>query len=90
MGFPRLATFLDSDEDFMIYRRFGYVQSRLLIEKQEELRKLEVRLDRFDKRMEREKKESILRTRDEDSSDPVVQERKDLVNLLETKFCEYG
>jgi uncharacterized protein DUF6594 len=90
MGFPRLATFLDSDEDFMIYRRFGYIQSRLLIEKQEELRKLEVRLDRFDKKMEREKNEPILRTRDEDSSDPIVQERRALVDLLENKFCEYG
>src|SRR5215469_11608832 len=33
-GYPRLAAFLDSDENFMVYRRFGYLQSRLLLEKQ--------------------------------------------------------
>ena len=33
-----LATFLDSDDCFMVYRRFGFLQSRRLLEKQEELR----------------------------------------------------
>jgi hypothetical protein len=40
-GYPNLAAFLDSDESFAVYRRFGYLQSRLLLRKQEELRTLE-------------------------------------------------
>jgi hypothetical protein len=31
---PRLAALLDSDENFMLYRRFGYLQARLLLHKQ--------------------------------------------------------
>ena len=48
-GCPKLATFLDSDDSFMIYRRFGFLQARLLLEKQDSLRVLEQRLDRLDK-----------------------------------------
>jgi hypothetical protein len=43
-----LAAFLDSDEGFTIYRRFGYLQSRLLLDKQEQLRLLEEKLEHLD------------------------------------------
>jgi len=43
-----LATFLDSDENFMIYRRFGFLHARLLLQKQDELRMMEAELDRMD------------------------------------------
>ena len=42
--------FLDSDENFMIYRRFGYLYARLLLYKQDELRAFEKRLDRIDRK----------------------------------------
>jgi hypothetical protein len=80
---------LDSDEDFMLYRRFGYVQARLLVERQEDLRKLEAQLDSFDKEMAAKKNESILRSRDERSSDRDVQRRRALIDALQKKFCEY-
>lgn len=47
-GYPNLAAYQDSDEEFMIYRRFGYLQSRVLLERQDSLRKLEKELDSFD------------------------------------------
>ena len=47
-GYPNLAAFTDSDDSFMIYRRFGYLQSRILLEKQDELRSLEQQLDELD------------------------------------------
>ena len=47
-GYPYVAAFLDSDENFMLYRRFGYLHSRLLLRKQDKLRKLEAELDEFD------------------------------------------
>jgi hypothetical protein len=43
-GYPNLAAFLDSDEGFAVYRRFGYLQSRILLQTQEELRVLEEKL----------------------------------------------
>ncbi|KAH8678811.1 hypothetical protein BGZ60DRAFT_428633 [Tricladium varicosporioides] len=48
-GYSSLSTFLDSDENFMIYRRFGYLHSRVLLRIQDQLRKLEQELDRYDK-----------------------------------------
>jgi hypothetical protein len=72
----------------MIYRRFGYVQARLLLERQDELRKLERRLDSFDQRMG-DKDSAILRIRDEDPEDPEVVERKKLIDALQAKFLEY-
>ena len=41
---------MDSDDNFMIYRRFGYLYSRLLLDKQDELREIEENLDKTDKR----------------------------------------
>lgn len=49
-GYPNLAAFTSSDEDFAIYRRFGYLQARLLLDKQDQLRELEERLDHYDTR----------------------------------------
>lgn len=43
-GYPKLAAFFDSDDQFSVYRRFGYLHSRLLLYKQDELRELEDRL----------------------------------------------
>ena len=48
-GYPNLATFTNSDEDFAIYRRFGYLQARLLLDKQDQLRLLEEQLDLHDR-----------------------------------------
>jgi len=47
-GYPNLAAFADSHESFMVYRRFGYFQARVLLEKQDELRELEEQLDDID------------------------------------------
>lgn len=44
-GYPQLAAFLDSDENFMLYRRFGFLQARILLNRQDELRELEHNLD---------------------------------------------
>ncbi|KAM0724194.1 hypothetical protein Q7P37_000076 [Cladosporium fusiforme] len=40
----KLAAFKSTDETFGVYRRFGYLQARLLLEKQDQLRVLENRL----------------------------------------------
>jgi hypothetical protein len=88
-GYPHLAAFLDSDENFMQYRRFGYLQSRLLLYKQDELRSLEEELDCLDK----EDDDNIMMKRYLKSRDLDAKrggERIELLQKIETKFKEYG
>jgi hypothetical protein len=87
-GYPRLATFLDSDESFSVFRRFGYIQSRLLLEKQDDLRILEEELDILDE-VHLAHHGYSLTTRREIDEDK-YQSRRDLLQALEKKFCEYG
>ncbi|KAM0124315.1 hypothetical protein ACHAP3_010457 [Botrytis cinerea] len=47
-GYPRLAEVIACKEEFMMYRRFGHLQARLLLDKQDELRALELRLSYMD------------------------------------------
>jgi hypothetical protein len=86
-GYPNLAAFLDSDESFMIYRRFGYIASRLLLEKQDEMRQLEEELDMLDRHDETNHPDRI-QTRDliDEDANP----RRTLLKTIEEKFCEYG
>lgn len=49
-SYPKLAAFLDIDPNFMIYRRFGYLRTRLLLYHQDVLRELELKMDRTDRR----------------------------------------
>ncbi|KAI9679698.1 MAG: hypothetical protein M1822_007304 [Bathelium mastoideum] len=87
IGYPRLAAFLDSDENFMIYRRFGYAGSRLLLHKQAELQKLEAAMIEMDEDDERDRP-GCLQSVDleSDPSSPRARLMKD----LETKYDEWG
>lgn len=82
-----LATFLDSDDCFMVYRRFGFLQSRLLLEKQEELRELERKLDRLDKIEERK---NIKHPMTSDVPSEISKPRRQLLSSIEEKFCSYA
>ncbi|KAF1963711.1 hypothetical protein CC80DRAFT_397118 [Byssothecium circinans] len=86
-GYPNLAAFLDSDESFMVYRRFGFIQSRLLLEKQDELRELEEGLDRLDRR---EAKVNPKKPMTRDLPEDQLASRRRLFAVLETKFCAYA
>ncbi|KAK4931278.1 hypothetical protein LTR49_002336 [Elasticomyces elasticus] len=81
-GYPNLATFADSDESFSLYRRFGYLQSRLLLDKQDELRQLEKQLDSMDTS---EENPAALITRSGQG-----QPRKELLTKIESKFRDYA
>jgi len=83
-GYPNLAAFADSDESFMLYRRFGYLQSRVLLDKQDELRLLEAQLDALD-RSEMYNEPDNLFTRECQG-----EQRKKLLSSIEILFCEYG
>ncbi|KAF4638059.1 hypothetical protein G7Y89_g19 [Cudoniella acicularis] len=86
-GYPRVAALLDSDENFMLYRRFGFLQARVLLHKQDQLRHLELKLDQVDKEDE-EKQPKILKSRELDNADDEY--RTNLLNDIEEKFKEYA
>ena len=71
----------------MVYRRFGFLQSRLLLEKQDDLRLLEEELERLDQE-EVGQNERILRNRF-GINQPRFEKRRDLMKRIEEKFCEY-
>jgi len=71
----------------MVYRRFGYIQARLLLEKQEDLRSLEQELENFDKELAATD-ERYLQKRNLPQS--LAGPRQELMEKLEAKFCEYG
>jgi len=68
----------------MLYRRFGFLQARLLLYKQDQLRALEEELDEIDKSDDAE----YLTSRDMDDTDE--RPRTQLLTNIETKFKEYG
>jgi hypothetical protein len=80
---------MDSDDGFMIYRRFGYLQSRLLLEKQEQLRQLEDKLDKLDiLQTQGEDDKHVLCTLDLDHDLKSPGEK--LMKEIESTFLEYG
>jgi hypothetical protein len=71
----------------MMYRRFGYLQTRLLLDKQDEMRKLERMLEEQDDKM-MEVREMDLTTRDLPPEKAAP--RQELMGKIEQRFCEYG
>ncbi len=86
-GYPRLAVFLDSDENFMLYRRFGFLQSRVLLYKQDELRELEEQLDKMDQRDSKSRPKK-LKSRERDDAEN--EDRRNLIQNITKAFQEYG
>ena len=68
----------------MLYRRFGFLQARLLLNKQDQLRALEEELDEIDQ----DDEPMYLKSRDMDDADERPRTR--LLEEIETKFKEYG
>jgi hypothetical protein len=77
----------------MIYRRFGYLHSRVLLYKQDELRQLEEELadmDELDAREARGRKCLANREKDDARTLEGRESRKHLIGRIETKVMEYG
>ena len=94
-GFPRLSCFLDSDDAFMVYRRFGTVFSRLLLSKQDELSRMEMELNGMDKNDEANGDENYLMSNTLDVDRPSIpttwpQSRPELLAKMEKTALEYG
>ena len=87
-GYPLTAAFLDSDDNFMIYRRFGYLQARLLLEKQEQLRRLELDLELMDEKDKDAKSRDLVTLGDGETGRATA--RQELMQRIEDKFRDYG
>lgn len=78
----------------MIYRRFGYIHSRLLLHFQDELRELESKLHDMDVRDGKGPEEirSCLKSRelDEERLDAYQGIRGELLQKIEKKVLQYG
>lgn len=81
-GYPNLAIFQSSDEVFGLYRRFAYLQSRLLLEKQDVLRVLENELNAFDG--------NDMTQSNNRNSDIHPSPREQLLGKIERAFNSYG
>jgi len=83
LGYPNLATFKNSSDSFAVYRRFGYLQSRLLLEKQDILRVLEKRLDQYDR-------DNVMTSYTRTLSADQLMPRQALLEEIERAFNSYG
>ncbi|KAL8732197.1 MAG: hypothetical protein Q9166_002944 [cf. Caloplaca sp. 2 TL-2023] len=95
LGYPKVASFLDSEDTFGIYRRFGFLYSRVLLSKQDELRRLEDDLDAMDSRDAKtsDKTRKCLKSRTKDFARASIDgapTRKDLLQAIESKLYQYG
>lgn len=92
-GFPRLAAFQASDTNFALYRSFGYLHSRVLLDLQDEITLLEGELDEIDLKDSFEDQRR-LRSRDYDVSQPdgegAPRSRRVILREIKTKLIEYG
>lgn len=87
-GYPRLAAFQDSDECFMLYRRFGYLQSRVLSDKQDELRELEEELADQDAELF-EARPVFTQTRSRIANKELRLRRTELMDRITKAYCSY-
>ena len=94
VGYPKVSCYLDSDDCFMIYRRFGLLHARLLLTKQDELRELEedlLEMDEADAAIERNRR--FLHSRAKDFRRKARgddETRRELLARIEKKTLEYG
>ncbi|MCJ1349443.1 hypothetical protein MMC31_007683, partial [Peltigera leucophlebia] len=91
-GYPQLAAFIDSDESFLMCRRFGWLNSRVLLYRQDELVKLEETLIAMDDDDTAYDGGKTLKSREEDDGRKDIEEqvsRKTLINQIDTKLKEY-
>ena len=88
-GYPQLAAFLNSDENFLLCRRFGFLHSRVLLYRQDELHQLETRLLALDQ-ADAEESPLVLKSREADNEQDEQEMRKVLIGRIDEKLKEYG
>lgn len=91
-GYPQLAAFIDSDSNFLMCRRFGFLHSRVLLYRQDELTDLENKLIDMDGLDKDELPLALTSRKIDDGRDDIEEQytRKTLINTIDQKLKEYG
>jgi hypothetical protein len=89
LGWPRLAAFQNQSDSCAVYRRFGLLFCRLLLQLQGELTFLEGKLLQLDKEDYADRTKLYrLRTSDDDATwDP---EKREMLKEIQEKLSTYG
>ncbi|KAI0446536.1 hypothetical protein F4803DRAFT_503936 [Xylaria telfairii] len=79
-GNPRLAAFMATDPSFMIVRQFRYLQARVLLDMQEDLRRHESELDILDRQ----------KLSNKDGGDDVSAQQRELLKKVSACLTQYA
>ena len=85
-----MARFMDSDDNYMTYRRFGGVQARLLLEAQDDVRILEEQLEDLDENETANDDEKEALCSRELYGNNWSEKRRNLMKSLKAAYTEYG
>lgn len=88
-GFPQLAAFVNSDDTFANFRRFGRLSARILLHIQNDLNDLEQKLDNLDKQDDQDDTMRLRLGGFEEFSGQDDEQRQ-LRNEIQKKYVEYG
>ena len=90
-GYPKLAAFINSDENFLIARKYGFLRSRVLLYRQDELSVLEKDLVALDDEDKNSRELALMsRKHDEETDKDPLYSRKVLMQKIDDKLKEYG
>ncbi|KAL8685523.1 MAG: hypothetical protein Q9218_007709 [Villophora microphyllina] len=87
VGYPKVAAYENSDPNFLIYRKFGWLHNRILLYLQDELADLEYRLEKLDKRTFSDENDTQLKSRRLDFADSPT--RRTLVKQITERLEVY-
>ncbi|KAL8738108.1 MAG: hypothetical protein Q9181_001055 [Wetmoreana brouardii] len=88
VGYPKVAAYENTDPNFLIYRKFGWLHNRILMYLQDELVELEYKLEIIDKRTFSEEDDVQLKSRRLDYAESPA--RRNLVKRIAEKLEMYG
>lgn len=89
-GYPNLAAFMISSDNFLMCRGFAFLHSRVLLHRQDELAEMEKTLLAMDEEDIEFGEELALQSRRRDDLRPEQPSRKSLIDKIDTKLKDYG
>ncbi len=89
-GWPRVAAFLNSADNFQIFRRFSYAHSRLLTNLMAKITTLEKRLLELDEKDAEVGSETYYRLRTTEYQEGWDAKKQELMDKLKAEILAYG
>ncbi|RYP36536.1 hypothetical protein DL767_003359 [Monosporascus sp. MG133] len=84
-GYPKLGALIATNENYLIFREFKYLQARLLLEIQDQLREYEDELDA----LERDRHITLVNLQSREFDDHHMGQRKELMRKIEDRYEKY-